>query len=103
MYEIKDKLWFAVTAPWRQHEGCSAFNFNDHRDVIAEYQCMFEVFESTSCSHKAVIQAFAEEDEIEVEDASILPILKSRVFQVKPEKSRCGICEVRTICKSRAC
>lgn len=29
--------------------------------------------------------------------------LKSRVFQAKPEKSRCGICEVRTICKSRAC
>jgi DNA helicase-2/ATP-dependent DNA helicase PcrA len=29
--------------------------------------------------------------------------LKSRVFQAKPEKSRCRICEVRTICKSRAC
>jgi DNA helicase-2/ATP-dependent DNA helicase PcrA len=29
--------------------------------------------------------------------------LKSRVFTAKPEKNRCGICEVRTICKSRAC
>ena len=28
--------------------------------------------------------------------------LKSRVFAAKPEKNRCGICEVRTICKSRA-
>ncbi len=28
--------------------------------------------------------------------------LKSRVFIAKPEKSRCKICEVRTICKSRA-
>ena len=28
--------------------------------------------------------------------------LKSRIFTAKPEKSRCKICEVRTICKSRA-
>jgi DNA helicase-2/ATP-dependent DNA helicase PcrA len=28
--------------------------------------------------------------------------LKSRIFAAKPEKSRCKICEVRTICKSRA-
>jgi DNA helicase-2/ATP-dependent DNA helicase PcrA len=28
--------------------------------------------------------------------------LKGRVFAAKPEKVRCGICEVRTICKSRA-
>jgi DNA helicase-2/ATP-dependent DNA helicase PcrA len=29
--------------------------------------------------------------------------LKERVFAAKPERVRCGICEVRTICKSRAC
>ena len=28
--------------------------------------------------------------------------LKSRIFTAKPEKSRCKICEVRTICNSRA-
>ena len=28
--------------------------------------------------------------------------LKSRIFTAKPEKSRCKICEVRTICKARA-